>query len=186
MKRLVPTGVLLALVLVPATASAQLPIDVNATPAKDTGGWVYGMAIILAILGVVMLAAVAAGFMWWAPRWAKAKREKAASGPPPPKPAPALAPPVAVPSFAVAAAEASAASIGEKAHTPQVGAVPVVEPPDASAAPSGEPSASPPAAVSVSGTTDVYETTLRELLGKGVPQKVAEARAKMAAKKAGG
>ena len=88
-----------------------------------------------------------------------------------------------MPSFAVAAAEASAASIGEKAHTPQIGAVPVVESAtsaEARDANDDHTTGSP------AGAGDVYETTLRELLDKGVPQKVAEARAKMAAKKAGG
>ena len=192
MKKLIPIGVFLALVFVPAVASAQLPIDVTASPTKDTGGWVYGMAQLLALLGVLMLVLVVAGFMRWSPRWAEAKRKKAAAGPPPAKAAaPALAPPVAVSSLAVEAAEASAASIGEKAHAPESGAVPVVATPSAPAqvapaqvAPAqvAPETAAPPA----SATSGVYETTLKELLDKGVPQKVAEARAKMAAKKAGG
>ena len=183
MKKLAPAGVLVALILWPAAASAQLPLDVTATPTKDTGGWVYGMAQLLTVLGVLMVILVVAGFLRWAPKWAEASRKKAAAGPPAAKsPGPALAPPVAVPSFAVAAAEASAASIGEKAHAPEVGAVPVVAARDEPAAATPEPA---PAAATT-GTSDVYEATLRELLDKGVPQKVAEARAKMAAKKAGG
>lgn len=187
MKKLIPIGVFVTLILMPAAASAQLPIDVTASPTKDTGGWVYNMAQLMAILGVLMLVLVAAGFARWTPRWAEAKRKKAAAGPPAARaPAPPLAPPVpissAASSLAVEAAEASAASIGEKAHAPQVGAVPVVQTPAVSTA------ASPARAVeaAASGASGVYETTLKELLDKGVPQKVAEARAKMAAKKAGG
>ena len=183
MKKLIPAGVLVALMMIPATASAQLPVDVTATPTKDTGGWVYGMAQLLALLGVLMVVLVVAGFLRWAPKWAEAAKKKSADAPPAKPAAPALAPAVAAPALAVEAAEASAASIGEKAHVPQAGAVPVVEAPAAAATTTTGES---PAAAAAAGTSDVYETTLRELIDKGVPQKVAEARAKMAAKKAGG
>jgi len=183
-----------ALILGTARASAQLPTDVTASPTRDTGGWVYGMAQLLAILGVLVVVIVVAGFLRWAPSWADGKRGNTGSDPASAKSAaPTLASPVSMPSLSVEAAEASAASIGEKAHAPQSGAVPVVGTPSASTQDGSAAEGTVVVSVTVappeppaSGAADVYETTLGELLDKGVPQKVAEARAKMAAKKAGG
>lgn len=172
MKKIVFGAIVTMFVLVPATALAQVPLDLTETPEKNYGGpFPWPVTIAVVILGLLMLVAVVLGYMRWTPVWAKGKASKA--GPPPTGEAPAMAAVIEKPKVSVAAeaaAAGSAESIGEKAHAVEEGAVPVADEHSADA-PSGE---------------DVYQKTLDELLAKGVPQKVAEARAKVAAKKAGG
>lgn len=165
MRTRIVAGIATAVVLAPSSAMAQLQFDPTVQPTRETGGWVYNAAQLMAFLGIVTVILVWAGYMRWSPKWA-AKREKKAA---PPPAEPALAPAIPKPErptqaeLAEEAAAASAESVGEAPPA----AVAVVE--------------APPA-----GAEDVYQKTLDELLAKGVPQKVAEARAKAAAKKAGG
>lgn len=172
MKKLVFGAIVTMLVMVPATALAQVPLDLTETPEKNYGGpfpWPVTTAVL--IFGLLMLVAVVVGYMRWAPVWAKGKASEVA--PTSKGDAPAMAAVIDRPKASVAAeaaAAGSAESIGEKTHVVEEGAVPVADEHSADA-PSGE---------------DVYQKTLDELLAKGVPQKVAEARAKVAAKKAGG
>jgi hypothetical protein len=48
---------------------AQVSISPNATPTLNTGGWVYGAAVLLALSGVVVAAIVVLGYMRFAPRF---------------------------------------------------------------------------------------------------------------------
>jgi hypothetical protein len=48
---------------------AQLSISPNATPTLNTGGWVYGSAVLLAALGGLVVAAIVLGYMRYAPRF---------------------------------------------------------------------------------------------------------------------
>lgn len=187
MKRLTFAGIVLAVVLAPSAAWAQLPVDMSSEPTRETGGWVFVMAFIGIVLGLLAVLAVAGRFLALAPGWASSRAQKAAAGSPPVRTAPpALAPAIARPAPTTVAAEAAAAasaeSIGEKAHGVEEGAVPVAK---TTAAGSAILEGAPAQGVAADGG-DVYEATLQELLAKGVPQKVAEARAKTAAKKAGG
>jgi hypothetical protein len=172
LKKLALGAVVTMLVLVPANALAQVPLDLTETPERDYGGpFPWAVTIAVLIFGLLMLVAVVLGYMRWTPVWARGKAGK--SGPGPAAEAPVMAAVIEKPKVSVAAeaaAAGSAESIGEKAHAVEEGAVPVADEHSADA-PSGE---------------DVYQKTLDELLAKGVPQKVAEARAKVAAKKAGG
>lgn len=172
MKKLISCAIVTAVVMFPASAFAQVPLDLTEEPERNYGGpfpWPVTSAVLL--VGLLMLVAVVLGYMRWAPIWAARQGRKPAA------PAATTAPSIADvierqrPSVvAEEAAAASAESIGEQAHVVVEGAVPVVDEHSADA-PSGG---------------DVYQNTLDELLAKGVPQKVAEARAKVAAKKAGG
>ena len=151
-----------AVVLAPTAALAQLSFDPTAEPARETGGWVYNAAQLMVFLAVVLVILIWAGYMRWSPKWAARREAKKAA--PPATGAPTLAPPVPKPEPAAAplspeATAASVESVGESLPT----AVAVEEP-----------------------AADVYHDTLEELLAKGVPQKVAEARARAAAKKAQG
>lgn len=176
MKKLTFSAIVIAVVLVPTWAFAQVPLDLTEEPEKDLGGpfpsiggWQFAWLILL--LGLIMLAAVVLGHVRWAPTWVARRGRKPAA--PVPSIAPAIADVIDKPGpslMAEAAAAASAVSIGEQAHAVEPGAVPVVDEHSADASSGG----------------DVYQETLDELLAKGVPQKVAEARAKVAAKKAGG
>lgn len=172
MKKLVFGALVTMVVMVPATALAQVPLDLTETPEKDYGGpfpWPVTTAVL--IFGLLMLVAVVVGYMRWAPVWANSKSSTTTH--PAAPAAPALAAVIDKPKVSVAAESAAAAaaeSVGEQAHAVEEGEVPVTDEHSADA-PSGE---------------DVYQKTLDELLAKGVPQKVAEARAKVAAKKAGG
>jgi len=170
-KRLTFAAIVVAVVFAPATAMAQLPIDPTAAPTRDTGGWVYGMTWLIVALAVLMTLVVLAGFLRWRPTWGSSEEGKGKGDTKPEEPslAPAISKPEPVSVAADAAASASAVAIGEKPQPVEAGAVPVAD---------------TSAATATSG--DVYQKTLDELLAKGVPPKVAEARAKTAAKKAGG
>ena len=155
------TGIVAASVvlLAPTSALAQLSFDPTVEPPRETGGWVFNAAQLMAFLGVVLVILIWAGYMRWSPHWA-AKREQKKPAPAGGSPAPELAPRVPKPEpLPPEAAAASVESVGESLPS----AVAVEEPP-----------------------ADVYHDTLEELLSKGVPQKVAEARARAAAKKAQG
>lgn len=165
MRKLIITSASAAalVLLAPTAALAQLQFDPTSAPPRETGGWVFNAAQLMAFLGVVLIILIWAGYMRWSPKWAA--RRQAKQAPPPGSKAPELAPQVPKPEpqptapLPPEAAAASAVSIGE----------------------------SLPAAVAVKDVPkDVYHDTLEELLAKGVPQKVAEARARAAANKAQG
>lgn len=58
------------LVLLSATAAiAQVSVDPSVTPELNTGGWVRGMAFLLAALGLVVIVLVVVAFLRFAPRF---------------------------------------------------------------------------------------------------------------------
>jgi hypothetical protein len=48
---------------------AQLSISPNATPTLNTGGWVYGSAVLLAAIGGLVVAVIVLAYMRYAPRF---------------------------------------------------------------------------------------------------------------------
>jgi hypothetical protein len=48
---------------------AQVSISPNATPTLNTGGWVYGAAVLLGLLGAVIVAVIVAGYLRFSSRW---------------------------------------------------------------------------------------------------------------------
>ncbi len=52
-------------------ALAQTPVDPSTTPTENTGGWVFTMAQLLAVLGVGVVLFLIVMYMRYAPRFAK-------------------------------------------------------------------------------------------------------------------
>ena len=52
-----------------ASALAQNSPFVTVTPTKNTGGFVYGLAVIMSVLGVLIVVAVAGAYLRYAPRF---------------------------------------------------------------------------------------------------------------------
>jgi hypothetical protein len=48
---------------------AQLSFSPNATPTLNSGGWVYGAAVLLTVVGVLIVLALLFGYMRFAPRF---------------------------------------------------------------------------------------------------------------------
>lgn len=140
---------------------SQVSVPPNASPTINTGGWVYGMAVLLVVLGVVVTLLIVFGYMRFAPRFQRAEGEPRTVKAPRVQPgrevrrpvkitgAPVFAPPpvpVAAPTAATAAPAASA--LAAAASAPAASAAPAVAAPTATpaaAAPQGT-AGGPPAA----------------------------------------
>ncbi|HLB62963.1 MAG TPA: hypothetical protein VJN50_09605 [Actinomycetota bacterium] len=198
-----------ALVVGGATAVfAQLPIDPTATPVKNTGGWVYNMAQLMTVLGVLFLVLIVLGYMRFAPRFQRdeslrtVRAEPIKPGREPPRRAvdvsqamPVVVAPPVVPAAAPAAPAPAVPAPVAKPPAPAL--APVAEPPTP-AAPVPEPAAAPvPAAPAptpshaaapapgehkeVSLDQETFDRVLAELLEKGTDRRVAEGQARRAA-----
>jgi hypothetical protein len=192
---------LLAVLVLPQVASAQVTLDPTETVTADNGGWVYWMAQGAIILGGVTLVVLGAMYLRFAPRFQRDEEDVPRSGvrapeptirlqtaweqsSPPvavqPVPAPqpvAVAAPAAVPAAAPAAAAPAAA-------TPA--AAPVAGAPAAAAPAAAAPAAEAPARGREHAELDqeTYDRVLAEETGKGTSARVAEGRARSAALKA--
>ena len=180
---------------------AQVFVSPSGTPTIQTGGWVYGMAVVLVVLGGLVTFLIVFGYMRFAPRF---QREEGKTRPvkaprlepgrevrrpvritgapvmaPPPIPSATAAAPAAVAPAAVAAAPVEAPAAAPAAVEPALAAAPAAAP--AATEHRGE----------VTLDQETYEKTLAELLAKGTDRRVAEGQAKRVAliaarKKAGG
>ena len=189
---------------------SQVSVPPNASPTINTGGWVYGMAVLLVVLGSVVMLLIVFGYMRYAPRFQRAEGEPRTVKAPRVQPGKEVrrpvkitgAPVVAPPPVLVAAAAPSAPPASAAQAPPPPAAA------SASAAPQGTaggpaaasvaaaPEAGPTAAAAgehreVSLDQETFEKTLAELLEKGTDRRVAEGQARRAAliaarKKAGG
>jgi hypothetical protein len=130
---------------------SQLSFSPNATPTLNTGGWVYGAAVLLTVVGVLIVLALVFGYMRFAPRFRRdesAPRSVRAARLQPGRDAPRrpvniTGAPVVVPAPVAPAPVAAAVS----APAPAVSApAPAVSAP-AVAAPAPAAPATPPAAV---------------------------------------
>jgi len=175
---------------------SQVSVPPNASPTINTGGWVYGMAVLLVVLGIVVTLLIVFGYMRYAPRFQRAEGEPRTVKAPRVQPgkevrrpvkitgAPVFAPPPVPVAASAAATEAALSPAPVSAATPEA------------AAPAPAPSAAPPAAAAgehreVSLDQETFEKTLAELLEKGTDRRVAEGQARRVAliaarKKAGG
>lgn len=175
---------------------SQVSVPPNASPTINTGGWVYGMAVLLVVLGIVVTLLIVFGYMRYAPRFQRAEGEPRTVKAPRVQPgkevrrpvkitgAPVFAPPPVPVAASAAATEAAPSPAPASAATPEA------------AAPAPAPSAAPPAAAAgehreVSLDQETFEKTLAELLEKGTDRRVAEGQARRVAliaarKKAGG
>ena len=190
---------------------SQVSVPPNASPTINTGGWVYGMAVLLVVLGIVVTLLIVFGYMRYAPRFQRAEGEprtvkaprvqpgkevrrpvKITGAPvfaPPPVPVAASAAAPLAPAAPAGTGAGSPASAHATAPTPAAAPEPVAQPAAASppaAAPAPAPSAVPPAAAAgehreVSLDQETFEKTLAELLEKGTDRRVAEGQARRVA-----
>ncbi len=152
---------------------AQVFVSPSATPTINTGGWVYGMAVLLVALGVLVTFLIVFGYMRFAPRFQReegrtrsvkaprlqqgkeVRRPVKITGAPVMAPSPIAAaipaPATVAPAptaVATAPAEAPAAAPAEAPAAPAAVAAPAVAPEPASPAeaPAAPAAAAPPAA----------------------------------------
>ncbi|HXF36723.1 MAG TPA: hypothetical protein VNO17_06020, partial [Actinomycetota bacterium] len=64
-------GACVAVVHGASLALAQVSIDPTSSPERNTGGWVYGMAVLVAVLGALVLLALGFAYFRYAPRFAR-------------------------------------------------------------------------------------------------------------------
>jgi hypothetical protein len=189
-----------------AIAGAQTPVDPSTTPVENTGGWVFSMAQLLTLLGVVTVLFLIVMYMRYAPRFAKdeeglkvVRADRVRPGHALPRrdvdisqAAPVVVAPPAVPvavgAPAPAAVPVAAAAPAAVAPAPAAAAAPPAAAPAAEAPPAAAPAAAPPApaaapAERVEVTLDqaVFDEKLAELLEKGTDRRVAEGQARRAA-----
>jgi len=81
-----------ALVFLGAPAAlAQVSLDPTATPVRNTGGWVYGLAVLVFVLGVLIVLGTGLAYFRYAPRFAREEEverprvEPVVPGKPPPR-----------------------------------------------------------------------------------------------------
>jgi hypothetical protein len=169
-------------IALPATSVlAQVSVDPTVTPELNTGGWIRGMAILLAVIGLVILLLVIAAYVRFAPRFStdettmkvvradrvrpgeelprrtvdiKAAGPVVVAPPPLPQPAGAAPAPAAAP---VPAAPAPAPAQGQA----QAQAGPEAEAPSTGAPEATPPSEAPPA--EADGATEARETPAAEV-----------------------
>ena len=146
-----------------ATAGAQTPVDPSTTPVENTGGWVFSMAQLLTLLGVVTVLFLIVMYMRYAPRFAKdeeglkvVRADRVRPGHALPRrdvdisqAAPVVVAPPAVPvavgAPAPAAAPVAAAAPAAARPAPAAVAAPPAAAPAAEAPPAAAPAAAPPA-----------------------------------------
>jgi hypothetical protein len=190
---------------------AQVSLNPTVTPTLNTGGWVYGAAALLGLLGVVVVAIVVFGYLRFASRFQRdeaeprpvraprlqpgreaPRRPVIITGAPVVVPPPVAAPPAAVAAAPVAApAPAAAAVAAPNAPAPAAAPPPAPERPTptestpsaAQAAPAPAPAPAPAAGEHRDVVLDqeTFDTKLAELLAKGTDRRVAEGQAKRAA-----
>jgi cell division septation protein DedD len=133
---------------------AQVSLNPTVTPTLNTGGWVYGAAVLLGVLGVVVVAIVVFGYLRFASRFQRDEAE------PRPVRAPRLRPgrdaprrpvnitgaPVVVPAPVAAAPAAVVAAAPVAAPAAAVAAAPTASVPPAAVAAAPTASVPPPAA----------------------------------------
>ncbi|MEX0989877.1 MAG: hypothetical protein WEA54_06185 [Actinomycetota bacterium] len=190
-------GVIVLLVLWTPAALAQVVPDPNVVPTKNTGGFVYGMAVLVGVLGVVVVIALVVGYLRFAPRFQRDEQgrkivhaDRVAVGEEFPRRSvdvsqaqPVVVAPPALPAETPAAAAATAPAPAAAPAAPPAAAAQVAPAPQAAPAPAAAPAQASPAAErpEVSLDEEVFEAKLAELLDQGVTRRVAEGQARRAA-----
>jgi len=196
-----------AVVSAPPALAQQVP-DPTVTPTRNSGGWIYSLAIIIAALGGLTALLLVVGYMRFAPRFQRdetlrkaVRADRRLPGQEFPrravdlsKAAPVVVAPPAVPvaAAAPAPAAATAAPAAAPATAPPPAAAPAPTPAPAPAAgppPQPAAAAAPPAAAAAESTErpeveldqEVFEQKLAELLEQGTSRRVAEGQARRAA-----
>lgn len=196
---LLVAGATVAVVVVSATSAlAQVEVDPNFVPERNDGGWIWWLAWLCAIMGVVLAGFLTVVYMRYAPSF---KREDEVSkvvfadrilpGADAPRrevdlsqAVPIVVQPPALPS-AVAAVSSQAAAPAPAATATATDAPaaaapsPAAAPAPAAAAPAPAPAA-PAERVEVSMDQEAYDAKLAELLAAGTDRRVAEGQARRA------
>jgi hypothetical protein len=194
-----------------AVASAQVIVSPDAEPTRNDGGWIYWLAIALALLGIVVALLIAFGYMRNAPRFQRdegaprmvraariqpgreaPRRPVNITGSPVVVPAPAMAAPAAVVAPAAVSAPAPAPAAAAPAPAPTV--TPAPQPAAEVPAPAPAEAASPVGAEAAAAAAEpagerkevaldqeTFDRVLAELLEKGTTRRVAEGQARRAA-----
>ena len=182
----------------------QVSINPTVTPVLNNGGWVFNMAQLFIVLGIVIVLLVVFGYMRLAPRFQTDEQTirsvrvpRARDGGEVRRPVkivsqpvivqPPVVTPVAVAAPATAPAPATAAP-APAAVAAAPAAAPAAPAPAAAEAPAASPAqAAPPAAPAPAEHKDValdqetFDRVLAELLEKGTDRRVAEGQARRAA-----
>jgi len=202
-------GALVMLLLGAGDALAQSKVDPTVIPVKNTGGWVYGLAVILGVVAFVTILVIVVLYMRYAPHFAKGEEsarvvhaDRVLPGrdtprrsvdltqavpvvvQPPAIAAPAVSPPAPAapaPAAPPTPAPAVAAPAPAPAPVPEAAAAPAAEAaPVAPPAPAPAP-APPGEKVEVSLDQETFDKTLEELLAQGTERRIAEGKARRAA-----
>jgi 2-oxoglutarate dehydrogenase E2 component (dihydrolipoamide succinyltransferase) len=203
---LTSAAVLSSLIVTMPAALAQTPVDPSTTPVENNGGWVFSMAQLLTILGILVVVITVILYMRYAPRFARDEEslkvvhaDRVRPGQEPPRravdlsqAAPVVVAPPAVP-VAVAAvaapapmapAQAAAAPAAPAAAPAPSAAAPAAPAPAAAAPAPAAPAPAAPAApaerAEVTMDQEAYEAKLAELLEAGTDKRVAEGQARRA------
>lgn len=172
-------------VLMPEVAFGQ---EVNITPlpssspARDTGGWTYKMAVASVIAGIIIAALFVVSYLRFAPSFSGDESEaQPGRTPPRPAPQPAAAPVPAMAGAPAGAPAQAAAAPPAAAPGPAAAAPPAAASAAAPAAAPAPPSPKPP---EVEPDQETHDRVLQEELDKGTDRRVAEGRARAAALRA--
>jgi cytoskeletal protein RodZ len=185
---------------------AQLSFSPNASPTLNSGGWVYGAAVLLAVLGIIVVLLIVFGYLRFAPRFQREegapktvraprlqpgreapRRAVNVTGTPAVVPAPASASaPASAPARAAAPAATASAPAAQVAPAPvaapeQPAATATASAPAAQAAPAPAPAPAAGEHKEVALDQETFDAKLAELLAKGTDRRVAEGQARRAA-----
>ncbi|MEX0985598.1 MAG: hypothetical protein WD096_11215 [Actinomycetota bacterium] len=188
----------LAFTAMTTAALAQARLDPTVEIEKNTGGWIFGMAILITIAAAGFIVFLVVMYTRYAPRFARDDNAKVVHadrvlpGQEPPRRAvdlshavPIVAQPPALPSavaaVAVAAPPAIAAPVADATAAPPAAAPVVPAPAAETPAPATAPPPAPAERVEVSMDQEVFDAKLAELLAQGTDRRVAEGQARRAA-----
>jgi hypothetical protein len=188
------------LVMSARSALAQSKIDPNSTPTRNTGGWVYAVAWMIALLVAGLVVFLIAMYMRYAKRFSRGEetkvvradrvmpgRESAPRAVDLSQAVPIIVQPPAMPAMVAAATVAVPAVVVAPVAPAPAAAAPAVAPPAAPAVPAAPAAPAPAAPAAPAERQEVpldqatFDATLEELLAKGTDRRVAEGQARRAA-----
>jgi len=198
--RRLPAALVGSLVLISGSAqmaAAQIQVNPSTTPVENTGGWVFSMAVLLAVLGSITALFLIVMYMRYAPRFAKdesglkvVRADRVRPGQDLPRravdlsqAAPMVVAPPALPVAAGAVASPPVAAAVASAPAPAAAptaAAPAAEAPAPTAAPAAAAPAPPAERKEVAMDQAVFDAKLAELLEAGTDKRVAEGQARRA------
>jgi hypothetical protein len=199
---LIAAGAALMMALSATVALAQAQLEPNPEFEKNTGGWVYALAIMIAFAALGLILFLTVMYMRYAPRFARDQDPKVVHadrvlpGKEPPRRAvdmsqavPIVVQPPALPSAVPAIASSAAASAAAPVVVAEAPAAPPAAPAQAEAAPASAAASAPAAPATPAAPAErqevtmdqaTFDATLEELLAKGTDSRVAEGQARRA------